>query len=224
MNKELLVKKLLLSIVCLCTLVACGKTDMVSGNGKVATEHRSVDKFNEIAIYGNFVVDVVAGLKQNVQVVSDSNILPFIKTEVDGHTLKIKMKKGITVSNTKVMSVSVHVPKLQEIESMGANRVIASKVESEDLDVEIAGATKITLSGKVKDLVIRANGASEIDASLLHAKDVAIRANGATKMKVNVEKSLQVKIAGSGKVGYLGNPTQITQKISGSGVIQKIGK
>jgi hypothetical protein len=55
----------------------------------------------------------------------------------------------------------------------------------------------------------------------LKAEEVSINIAGSGDAAVHADKSLEVRIAGSGDVVYTGNPATVSTKVAGSGSVNK---
>jgi hypothetical protein len=85
--------------------------------------------------------------------------------------------------------------------------------------ISVTGAGNFTLNGeKQPSLEIYIQGAGDVDAFGLEVDDCTINIEGAGDCQVNVNRNLDVVIAGVGNVTYRGEPT-ITSDISGVGNI-----
>ena len=60
------------------------------GSGKIVTEKRSLSGFKGVDVGGVFQVEITAGKEFAVEVETDDNLLPLIKTEVNNGVLEIE--------------------------------------------------------------------------------------------------------------------------------------
>ena len=79
-------------------LVACalatGCTG-VPGSGKAASDKREVGEFNEIDVSGVIQLEVVAHKARSVELSGDDNLLPLVRTELQGKRLVIDSKQEL---------------------------------------------------------------------------------------------------------------------------------
>ena len=86
--------------------------------------------------------------------------------------------------------------------------------------MESRGAARVSLEGKVDELLADMTGASELAANELQTKTAEISTTGAGDAEVAVAETLKVAITGAGTVKYSGNPPTIEKHISGAGSIR----
>jgi len=67
---------------------SCIDEMFIEGNGISRTETRDAEGFDEIASSGDFTVTVMPGDSYSVEVTAESNLLPYISTNVDGKKTK----------------------------------------------------------------------------------------------------------------------------------------
>ena len=190
------------------------------GSGNVRTEKRSVTGFKSVDVGGVFQVEVVAQKEFGVEVIADDNLLPLIKTEVDGSTLRIETTSRISPSST--VKIRVFAPDIDKLRVSGVANVAVTDLKNEAFAVDSSGASKIAVSGETSKLTIDVSGASKIDAENLKAGTASIDSSGASKISVNVSGELKTDLSGASKVVYSGTPTNVVTKKSGaSSVSQK---
>lgn len=192
----------------------------VKGSGNIKTEQREVSEFNSVKVGGAIVVEITAQKDYGLEVEGDDNILPLIKTEVDGDTLRISSEKGYSASNP--IRVRISAQNIDDLDLSGASKVSIVNLDNESLNVDASGASKISCEGKTKNLTVDMSGASNLDGEKLFAENVSVDASGASKASVAVKDSLKADLSGASKVVYYGNPTNFENKTSGASSI--VGK
>ena len=221
-------------------LFASCNVNGIHGNGNVKKEARKISSFNGVEVSGAFKVFLKQGTTEEIVVEADENILPAIRTEVYGSTLKIETKKPI--NHVTVLKVYVTFRNLDKINLSGAVDVVsdgviavpdlvfdASGASDSKLDLTVkrlkinsSGASKIKLGGSAGDVTLDLSGASDIFAFDLLAETYDIEISGAGNAQVNVLKKIRAEISGAGSVKYKGSPTDINQEVSGAGSIKKV--
>lgn len=227
-----------LSLVAL-VLSACGIA-MVKGSGNVVTEERSAKDFDKINLSGSGEIILTQSDTESVKVEMEDNLLPYLKTEVVDHTLKIywdytRMK---TVLPTKPVKIYVSAKDISAMSISGSGSLEAETLKTENLDFTISGSgaihipdlavTKLngrisgsgncTLSGTTDSMDMVISGSGKIKAAELLTRTTSITISGSGNANLNASDKLDIRISGSGEIKYSGNP-QITQTISGSGKI-----
>ena len=219
---------------------ACNMIPGTHGDGNVLKETRKISSFDGIDVSGAFDIILKQGTIEEVIVEADANLLPLIRTEVDGSTLTIETKKPIhhvtvmkvyiTVKDLKRVDVSgavdihtegrITVPELS-IDASGASD---SKMELgvQKLKLDCSGASKMRFSGFATDVSMDLSGASDIFGYDLLAETYYIEISGAGNAQLNVSKKIRAEISGAGSVKYKGSPSEVDQSVSGAGSIKKV--
>jgi Putative auto-transporter adhesin, head GIN domain len=220
-----------------------GIGEKIKGNGNLKTEKRNIAEYDDIKLLGFFDIDLVAGKEGEINVQAEENLLPFIKIEVEGTTLKIYQEKGKNLQPSKSMKILITVPfeKISAIYLSGSgdvntkNQIKADKftatlsgsgdvnldVDATDLEAKISGSGDVRLKGKADKLTARISGSGDITADDLLSKDVDAGISGSGNIRVNCSESLSARISGSGDIIYKGDPKTKDTKVSGSGNIRK---
>lgn len=189
----------------------------IKGSGNIKTEQREVSEFRSVRVGGAIVVEITAQKDYSLEVEGDDNILPLIKTDIDGDTLKISSEKGYSTSNP--IKVKISAQNIDDLDLSGASKVSIVNLDNESLNVDSSGASKISCEGKTKNLTVDMSGASNFDSEKLVADGVSIDASGASKATVSVKDSLKADLSGASKVVYYGNPKNFENKTSGASSI-----
>lgn len=211
--------KILIAGALLLPLAGCtGLFGGVQGSGKSATETRTVSGFNKIETEGAMDVVVRVGPQASLKVTSDDNIVPLMKTTVQGQTLTISLKENCS---TKLgVRVEVTTPTLDGFSIAGSAGASIEGIDSQKFTAEISGSGDITLKGKASSVDLEINGSGQFKAEDLAAENAAVTINGSGSAGLRVEKKLQGTINGSGQISYTGNPS-VEKVINGSGSISQ---
>ncbi|MEI7499988.1 MAG: head GIN domain-containing protein [Bacteroidota bacterium] len=219
---------------------SCNVTGGAHGDGDVLKEIRKVSSFDGIEVSGAFDIIIKQGATEEVTVEADANLLPIIRTDVVGSTLRIDTRKPI--HHVTVMKVYVTVKDLKQIDVSGAvdiqteGRITVPELSIESsgasdskLDLAVqklrlgsSGASKMKFSGTAVDVIMNLSGASDIFGFDLVAENYEIDISGAGNAQINVSKKLRAEISGAGNVKYKGSPADIDQSVSGAGSIKKV--
>ncbi|MEM8894281.1 MAG: head GIN domain-containing protein [Bacteroidota bacterium] len=92
---------------------------------------------------------------------------------------------------------------------------------SEQIEAVISGSGNVELIGTSQDLFGTVAGSGNIRAKDLPVSNAEVVIAGSGNAEVSVAESLDVRIAGSGSVFYYGDPSDISQSITGSGSVIK---
>lgn len=109
-----------------------------------------------------------------------------------------------------------------KVEMHGASD-LKGALEFNTVDMKLTGASDATISGKVVNLRIDANGASDLKAYDLETDNCSADASGASDIKITVNKELSARASGASGVSYRGNGVIRDIKSSGASSISKKG-
>jgi hypothetical protein len=231
---------LLISVFVISCIVIDGdgfNAERIYGSGTVISEEREVPIFDQIHLKGSGKVILTRGAIQSVQVKTDDNIMPHIRTEVENGKLTISHeRKNIRPT---VLTLHVTAANLESVAISGSGDItgnekfisdrfyaeiagsgdISVSVSAERLESNISGSGSIYLSGSSNSYNATITGSGDIDAFELRTNDSSVVITGSGNCRVNVSTQLKAKITGSGDVLYIGNP-QISKTITGSGKVK----
>jgi hypothetical protein len=205
------------------------------GEGKIKTETRNITDFNELVLDGQAQIYIRQDTFISLKVVTDSNLVENIKTEVSGEKLKIydsRCLKNVTEYKIYLTFKEISVIKIEGAVKLKCDSAIKSenlyisdksagevdlRLDTDNLEVETGGSGLLKLSGRALDFDLDVDEAGSVDAYTLQAKNVDANIYGAGSCKINVSEKLNGNIEGSGKIIYKGNPKKVNADISGTG-------
>jgi Putative auto-transporter adhesin, head GIN domain len=186
----------------------------VSGSGNVVTEKRDLAGFKSVEVGGTFEVEITAQKDFSVTVEADDNLIPLIRTEVNGGTLRIEADKRLSSKNP--IRVRIFAPDIEKLDVSGVANVTLGDLKNHALSLESSGASKVKIAGETAKLTVDVSGATKIDAADLKAVDAEIDASGASHVDVNVSGELRADGSGASKITYTGTPANIVKTTSGA--------
>ena len=189
----------------------------VKGSGRVVAEKREATDFHGIDVGGVYQVDVTAGKEYSVTVEADDNLVPLVRTEVDGGILKIDSDRRISPKST--VRVTITMPAIDSVEVSGVANVTVNEVKGDDLSIDSSGASKVAVNGEAAKLSVEVSGATHVDAGSLQADEATVEASGASNVAVSVSRSLDAHASGASHVSYSGNPSELKKDTSGAGSV-----
>lgn len=186
----------------------------VHGSGNSTSERRDVTGFHGIEVGGVYQVEVTAQQDFSVTVEADDNLVPLIRTEVDGGILRIVSDKRI--SPKSVIRIVIAAPDIDDLNVSGAANVTVSDIKNAGLSIDASGASKVTVNGETEKLTVDVSGAMRVDAVDLAAVNATVGASGASQVTVNVSGDLRTSASGASRITYAGSPKNVTKKTSGA--------
>ncbi|MFD2562427.1 head GIN domain-containing protein [Aquimarina rubra] len=235
------------------SLVLCGATSVqaqwwgngkkIEGDGNMVTKTRTTSEYDQVKVKGSLDVSLVSGSEGNIKIEGESNLIPYVKTEIEGEALKIYVEKGyyLKVSKGKKLIVTVPFKDLNKVSLSGSGDIYSDDVikatdfttsvsgsgdvrlavEANSIESSVSGSGDLILKGSTNNLECKVNGSGDVKAYDLKAKDVIASVNGSGDIKVTSTSSLKARVTGSGDIDYQGNPEKEDKKVSGSGDITK---
>lgn len=195
-----------------------------SGSGVKASEVRSFEAsgaFEAIDVGGALMVDVEVGPQTRVEVEGDDNVVPKVRTVVEGKTLHIELPGAVSTELPLVIHVAT--PSLRELDVGGASTVNVRGIVGERFEVDVSGASTVELRGEVEALDADASGASTLRAAALVVQAAEVEASGASKVEVDVVRSLDASASGASTIRYQGQPGELQRDVSGASKIEAAG-
>ncbi len=197
-----------------------GGGEQVAGSGARKTERRDVGDFNRLVVEGAYKVEVSCGGPRSLEIEADDNLLPLIRTDVEGGRLRIHSSNQGMKTET-MPRVRIGVENLSEVSIPGASDFSLEDLDNDGFKLNVEGASKFRASGETGKFDIMLNGAGLVDARELHAASVTAVNNGAGAITVRASDSLDATVNGVGTIDYYGDPKTVNPKVNGIGKITK---
>ncbi len=177
--------------------------DCIDGNRNLETEERTTSGFTAIANETSFEVIYRRSDITSVTVEAESNILPYIVTDVSGGALEIRTTRGTHCLRYTIQPVIVvTAPFIDELVNSGSGDIIAGPLEGEEVKIVVSGSGDI-ISGSV-------------DCS---SASFVISGSGEIKTGAVDTQEFKVTISGSGNAKTSGNTANARYIMSGSGIL-----
>lgn len=174
--------------------------------------------FSEIDVGGVVEVRAAIGPTASVSLSGDSNLLPLVKTEVTGDSLRISTTRSVRPKNPLVATIVA--PKLTSVSSSGASKVTLEGIDNEAMRLGCSGVCDLTAAGTTGQLVVELSGAGDVRLERLAAKTASVKVSGAGDVALGAVTELDAAISGAGRVSYPGDPV-IKKSITGAGELVK---
>lgn len=238
----------LLASLALCSITSLnaqwwGNSKKVKGDGNMVTKERTTSDYDEIKVKGSLDVSLVSGTEGKLSIQGESNLIEYIITEVEGETLKVRVKKGyyLKPSTGKKLVITVPFKDISVVTLSGSGDIVGNDtINANDFKTAVAGSGDISLTINAKnvtsavsgsgDIVLsgtsdsfeaKVSGSGDLQAFNLKAKDVIAAVAGSGDVEVTATNSIKARVAGSGDIVYKGNPAKEDKSVSGSGDITK---
>jgi hypothetical protein len=210
-----------------CAIIVTGNDDVqvksvfsgaaVTGNGQLAQDARAISAVRTIDVRGPLEVNLRVGPAPSLVVEADSNLLPMIRTEVIGGTLRMWVEGNARSTNS--LRVTATMPALTQVTASGSGRLTISEFNGASLAFTKSGSGTVNLSGDVGRFDFQHSGSGHVNASALHTGDANVNLNGSGRMSLGQVQggALTVNVHGSGSLQAGGAVTSLTVRVNGSG-------
>lgn len=218
----------------------------VGGSGVFESEQRSPGSFDAIDLRYPADVSIVVGASPSVEIEADDNLLPQLRTRVQGGALLIDSGErnwSRRVNPSRTVQITITVTDLRKISLGSAGNIEATGVstdrlviilggagnitlielQAESLDATVSGLGNIEIQGVVDSADIDINGSGNFEGPELYAQDARVQINGLGSATLHVEDHLDAQINGAGSVHYYGSPT-VSQDVNGLGSVTRSGE
>lgn len=206
---------------------------------------RAAKDFHAISISNAFNVYLTQGSEEAVAVsASDPKYADMIQVEVRNGILFIDLKKNSWrwMKGNKKLKAYISFKDIDKIDISGASDVyIQGSIRSNELKIDLSGASNLKgmvetkkmvanvngasdmkLTGRADELTVDAGGASKFQGIDLVSEFCKARATGASDIRITVNKELSAQASGASDIKYKGQGVIRDIKTSGAGNISKI--
>lgn len=217
---------------------SCFDDMFISGNGDVQAETRiAAGDFSEVSSSGDFEVTIIPSDNYSIEVSAESNLLPYIETDVTGNKLKIHTRGIHSLRNHFPIQVTIGSPVLEGLNLSGSGSIQTGSYQSSSFSITVSGSGKINtqvstdylkavvsgsgsifLAGNAASTGYTISGSGKIKSYELVQNNCNVTISGSGDAFVNVSQMLSANISGSGRVYFVGSPV-IHKSISGSGSV-----
>ena len=199
-------------------LAGC-KQHRVQGDGVLKQKTVTLAHFDRLSLRGNFKVNIHVAEHQRVTLRADSNVLPLVNFHSHQGFLKVSTVSAPVFTTKHPMVLDIGVRQLNQLDLTGASQVRLQGVNGERLIVNVNGAARSMMAGKVSDLDINIIGTGRVDAHRLVSSDCEVNIAGAGRALVHAAKQLSINVSGVGKVTYYGHP-RLHSTVSGAAKVR----
>jgi hypothetical protein len=235
MNRQLL--KIAGFFLLLLIGVSCENGPCIEGNNDIVTKTRNIGSYNEIKLMGSYDLTCVNDTSYDIDLTGESNILPYISTEISSNTLKVKEFPNTCLRENYPIRIESYIPDLKGINLTGSGNIEVDTFSGNTIDLDINGSGNLFATLYYSKIYTDIDGSGDVEiygkgdyanyeitgSGTIYALDcdhehVDIEISGSGDVYVHCTKTLNIDISGSGNVYYTGYP-QISSDISGSGQI-----
>jgi hypothetical protein len=194
----------------------CRKYFKVDGNNQVTSETRQLVSFDRVENDGTFNVYIRQDSIFSATVEAESNLIPHIRTRVNGNTLIIDTRENLRPNFP--MNVYVTTPILQGAYLNGSGTVVCDSLDTEYLEMVLSGSGSMSGYANTNSLATRISGSGNISIEA-YTNTCSATISGSGDMDLLGETlNGNFSISGSGNIrSYNFQQKECISKISGSG-------
>jgi hypothetical protein len=236
-------RNLIAGVMLLALLATSCIGTVIEGSGNVVTETREVRGFDSVALSGIGEVVLTQGETEGLTVRADDNLMEYIDTEVRGGTLYIGLTRaatmvtirpsepylfevafselsGLSLSGSGSLEVTPLTTGFLDLSLSGSGGISVGGLVTERLQASISGSGELNIEGEARAQSVSVSGSGGYRAQDLVTRDASVSLSGSGVVVLHATDHLDVEIAGSGTVRYVGDP-EITESITGSGGLER---
>jgi len=241
MKKAIIIIAVVAAVAVTCTvLILRGWPGVLIGSGNLETKEYAFTNFTEVEIGSAFEFEIKQSSSYSINVTTDDNVMDYVQVSQDGQTLTIRLRRFISIGPV-TLRASVTMPQLHGLTASGASHGTVSDFSStEDLDITVSGASRLTgditagnvefgisgastiqLEGSANDIDANVSGASHFNLDDFTVNNADVNFSGASSGTVNLNGRLDANLSGASTLWYIGEPTMGDIDISGASTLSK---
>lgn len=194
----------------------------IKGSGKVIAETRNIqEEFDKIHVSSNIEVELEQSPNYQITVEADDNLIPYVLTEVEQGTLRIRFDK-VSITNTKEVKVYVKMPNISGLKATSSSEIEAkSDIKSESLTVFLGSTAEIKLLDvRAKYVTVEATSSSDIQINQIYAFELNANITSTADFEAFVEADrINVKASSSSDVELKGKALDFFVEASSTATI-----
>lgn len=221
-NKNYLMIKLWASLAVL-FLAGCASPFLhtITGSGDPGTEVRGISGADRILLEGAGEIILIQGDQESVRITTDHNLLPYVETLVEGSTLRLGFRRGMSFQSSLGIRMVVTLKDVASVGLTGTGSIRGEGLVLSALQVELEGTGDLVLSGSAGRLDAFLSGTGSIVTTDFRTEEVSVSLTGMGNAEVWAGKSLDARISGVGHILYSGNPGVVKSVVTGLGSVRK---
>lgn len=229
-------KNLLLLFALIMAMISCKKEnrwDCIKRTGSKTSEWRTLDNFNEVIVKSAFKIKLIGDGSEKIEIYGGKNLLPQIKTFVDGKSLCLENKNRCNWARdlNNEITINIHYKNLSQVFIYSTcSLTSADTIKTHSFKIEIIeGTAEINIPFKGEQLIFRQQsgtgnycfsgtadscnfynkGTGYVYADGLESNIAHVYNKSTGDCFINAKKRLTIEYTGSGDTYYKGNPETI---------------
>lgn len=205
------------------------------------TKNYTVKEFSKLRVSSAFRAEFIHSSENKVVIEIDETAAENVSVTNTGNELIIKMKDYTSNNSVHTMKAKIYGNSLSgifisgasyfssdytlnekelSIKVSGASNVKGLSLSASNLNIEVSGASKLSLKGNADKQIADVSGASFYNGEKCKSTNAFINASGASKAIVNCSDTLDAKASGASLITYTSTPKTIHKTASGASTIE----
>jgi hypothetical protein len=207
------------------------------------SEEQAIPGVTKLKLKGIFNVNISQGGNETMSISGNEDLVKNLQIVQSGDLLELTLNKdesGSFFSNSE-LQIDLDITDLDEIKFEGVGNIKSTKsldvgdllisgngvgnisleFTAQTVDAKLNFVGNMSLKGSSNELKLVNEGIGNIDASKLTVQNVNLTSSGIGAVSVHCEGELTLKVDGIGVVNYTGNPTVVSEKVSGIGKVNR---
>lgn len=241
MKKAVIITIIVVAVAVICTVLALkGWPGVLIGSGNLETEQYSFSNFTRVEVSSAFEFEIEQSGSYGVNVTADDNVIEHVQVSQEGQTLKIRLV-GVASLRLVTLRASVNMPQLHGLAVSGASRgTVSGFSSSEDLNITVSGASRVTgditagdvefdvsgastvqLEGSAGDMIAIVSGATTFNLEDFTVDNADVSVSGASTSTISLDGRLDANVSGASTLLYIGDPVMGTINVSGASTLRE---
>ncbi len=195
----------------------------------------NIQDFDRLEMGDAFVVTVVQSTVYSVTIRGDRRNLDDLSVTKLGTTLRISYPGNADRDHATFITIGMPTLRGASFSAASSSTLSGFKGDAIDLvltgasicqlsidtkraDINLSGASRLTVVGKCESLTAKISGASELSAYNLNTGVVDADASGASKVSVTASQTLKATASGASVIFYKGSPS-VTSSVTGASTV-----
>jgi len=191
----------------------------INAGGDTVTETFDVAEFTELEVSSAFEVTVEIGDEPSIEINLNEQVVDRLEIDQDGDRLSIGFDGGL-FSTSGPLEARIVTTDLTKVTLDGAVDASVQGLDTQQLDVELSGASQLTVRGSVGVLVIDADGASQADFADTEVERAEVDVSGASSIDVNGAAEVRGQASGASSVDVSPNADNVNVTTSGASSVE----
>ena len=207
------------------------------------SEEKAIEGVSRLKLKGLFSVNIKQGGAESMRISGNEDLVKKLRVLQTGDLLELSLdeEESGAFFMKEELQIDLDILDLSEIRFEGVGNIknsgtldlgdlliagngvgnISLELDAQAVDARLNFVGNMTLKGSANEMKLVNEGIGNIDASELIVQNVNLTSSGIGAVSVHCEGELTLKVDGIGVVNYTGNPTVVSEKVSGIGKVNR---